>query len=521
MDVREVLVQMRAGVSQRQIAEGMRLSRHTVKRYRRWAEAQGLLQGELPSVTALQALLARTLPAALPPQQVSSVTPYRQLVRQLRDERVEIAAIWARLQERGYGGTYQSVWRFVQRQEPKVPEVMVRVECQPGEEGQVDFGYAGLLWDEETGKLRRSWAFVMTLSWSRHQYVEFVFDQKVASWLRLHRNAFEFFGGVPRRVVVDNLKAGITQASWDDPQVQQAYRECAEHYGFRIAPCRPRTPQHKGKVEQGGVHYVKRNFLAGRKPTTLVQANRDVQTWCLTTAGQRLHGTIKEQPLKRFREKEQAALQPLPATPYDLAVWKVVKLHRDNHITFDHAYYSAPFRLVGQPLRVRGGTTTVCIYSLDYQLVATHERAQHPGQRQTHLDHLPPQKLPGLTWDRDHCQALAAEIGPATTTTVQTLLGDPVVERLPTVRRLLKLRERFGDARLEAACERALRFEDGTYQTVKRILQQELEQAAPREASQGYPPVGAAPVAATPLTFTFVRTAAELVGHLFGGGSWS
>jgi len=513
MDIREVLLHLRAGASNSRVQRELAVDRRTVKKYRAWARGQGLLEGSLPEFGELQNLIRETLATALPPQNVSSVAAYGEVVRQLRKEGVEVAALWERLKERGFCGSYAAVWRYVQRLEPGAVDVTVRVECQPGEEGQVDFGKAGRLWDEATGQWRKAWVFVMTLSWSRHQYAEFVFDQKVESWLRLHRNAFEFFGGVPRRVVIDNLKAGITQASWDEPQVQQAYRECAEHYGFRIAPCRPRTPQHKGKVEQGGVHYVKRNFLAGRTATSLSQANREVRSWCLTRAGQRIHGTTQEQPLMRFQEKEHATLQPLPATPYDLAVWKVVKLHRDGHITFDHAYYSAPFRLVGQPLRVRGGTTTVRIYSLDYQLVATHERATQAGQRQTHPDHLPPQKLPGLTWDREHCQSLAAEIGPATTATVQTLLSDPVVERLPTVRRLLKLRDHFGDTRLEAACGRALRFEDGTYQTVKRILQQELEQAAPRE----FP----APVAANPPAFTFVRTAADLVGHLFGGGAWS
>jgi hypothetical protein len=136
-----------------------------------------------------------------------------------------------------------------------------------------------------------------------------------------------------------------------------AYRECAEHYGFLIAPCRPRTPQHKGKVEQGGVHYVKRNFLGGREATPLPQANQEVRTWCLTTAGERCHGTTREQPLARFQETEQLALQPLPDAPYDLAVWKQVKLHRDCHVVFDNAYYSAPFRLVGQQLYARGGST--------------------------------------------------------------------------------------------------------------------------------------------------------------------
>ena len=235
----------------------------------------------------------------------------------------------------------------------------MRVETRPGEEAQVDFGYGGMMLDPESQTERKTWAFVMTLSWSRHQYVEFVYDQKVATWLRCHRNAFGFFKGVPQRVVIDNLKAGIAKLSCDAPEAQQAYRECAEHYGFLITPCRPRTPQHKGKVEQGGVHYVKRNFLGGREPTT--QANRDVQRWCLTTAGERIHGTTREQPLVRFAT-EQGTLQALPGAPYDLAIWEQVKAHRDCRIVFDNAYYSTPFRLVGQKLWVRGDTMQVGSY---------------------------------------------------------------------------------------------------------------------------------------------------------------
>jgi len=235
----------------------------------------------------------------------------------------------------------------------------VRVETRPGEEAQVDFGYGGMMLDPESQTERKTWAFVMTLSWSRHQYVEFVYDQKVATWLRCHRNSFPFFTGVLQRVVIDNLKAGIAKHSWEAPEAQRAYRECAEHYGFLITPYRPWTPQHKGKVEQGGVHYVKRNFLGGREPTT--QANRDVQRWCLTTAGERIHGTTREQPLVRFAT-EQGTLQALPGAPYDLAIWEQVKAHRDCRIVFDNAYYSTPFRLVGQKLWVRGDTMQVGSY---------------------------------------------------------------------------------------------------------------------------------------------------------------
>jgi transposase len=507
MDIREMLRRLRQGESNRAVARDMGVDRKTVRRYRIWAAEQGLLEGPLSPLSELHQLLGETLSSPLPPQNTSSVEPYREVVTKLLKGGVEIAAIHERLKERGYEGSYSSVYRFVRKLEPLTPDVTVRVETKPGEEAQVDFGYAGRMIDPQTGELRKTWAFVMTLSWSRHQYAEFVFDQKVETWLRLHRNALAFFGGVPERIVLDNLKAGIARACLHEPQAQQSYRECAEHYGFLIAPCRPRTPKHKGKVEQGGVHYVKRNFLGGRQPTTITQANRDVLRWTQSTAGQRIHGTTKEQPLARF-EIERQTLRPLPGTPYDLAVWKQVKLHRDCYLVFDHAYYSAPFRLVGQPLWLRGGTQEVQIYTADYKLVATHTRAQRPGRRLTNLDHLPPQKVPGLILTRDGCRQQASEIGPAAREVVGRLLDHRPEDRLRTAGRLLRLGERFGPQRLEAACARALRFDDPAYMTVKRILEQGLE-------AQELPAIEPPPPA-----MAFVRTASELVGHLVGGVSW-
>jgi transposase len=509
MDIRELLLHIRAGSSDRQIQRDAQADRRTVKRYRDWADAQGLLVGPLPSLEELQVLAEQTMPKQTPPQNTSTVEPYRDLVTKLVEENVEIAAIKCRLEERGFVGSYEAVYRFVRKLKPRPPEATVRVERKPGEEAQVDFGYAGWMIDPDDGELHRTWLFVMLLSWSRYQYTEFVFDQKVETWLRLHRNAFAFFGGVPKRVVLDNLKAAIIKAVWDDPEVQQSYRQCAEHYGFLIAPCRPRTPEHKGKVEQGGVHYVKRNFLGGREPTTLTQANQDVLLWCQTTAGLRIHGTTKEKPLVCFQEIEQARLQPLPQTPYDTAVWKKAKLNRDCYVYFDHAYYSAPHRLIGQDLWVSGGIQFVRIYTLNHKLLATHDRARRPGERCTHLDHLPPDKVPGLILDRESCLVTAADVGTATLEVVQDLLGDPVVDRLYTAGRLLKLRHRFGDHRLEAACRRALHFSDSAYKTVKRILTQNLE-------DDPLPEVVTAPQATA-----FVRSTEELVGSLAGGESWN
>ena len=318
---------------------------------------------------------------------------------------------------------------------------------------------------------------------------------------------YAYINGVPRRIVIDNLKAAIIRACWDDPLGQQAYRECAEHYGFLISPCRPRTPEHKGKVEQGGVHYVKRNFLGGREPTTITQANRDVKRWLNTTAGKRTHGTTRERPLDRF-EIERALLHPLPRTPYDLAVWKQVGLHRDCYVVFDNAYYSAPFRLAEQEVWVRGGTQEVQIYTTDHKLVATHTRAERPGQRMTNLAHLAHHKVPGLILTRAACRKQAAEVGEATKNVVDELLDHRPEDRLRTAGRVLRLGDRFEPERLEAACARALRFGDPAYLTIKRILEQGLD-------AESLPPVASAPPATT-----FARPVSELMGRLLGGVSW-
>ncbi len=337
-------------------------------------------------------------------------------------------------------------------------------------------------------------------------YVEFVFDQKVATWLLCHRHALEFFGGVPERVVIDNLKTGIAKACWDEPEGQYAYRECAEHYGFLISPCRVRTPQHKGKVEQGGVHYMQRNFCGGREATTLTQANTEVREWCRTTAGERLHGTTREKPAARL-PRERECLRPLPATPYDLAIWKSVKVHRDGYVVFENAYYSAPFKQVGRTLWVRGGAQSVRLYTQDYQLIATHDRAQQPGQRLTHPGHLPEYKLAGVLLTRESCRTQAETIGPETLRVVERLLEHRPEDRLRTAGRILRLAQTFTSARLEAACARAGRFDDTRYVTLKNILQQGLDRQALPE-----------PPAPPPPAKIFARPVLELLGHLLGGG---
>jgi len=511
-DVREVLRRLRLGEPARRIARELGLSRNTVASYHRWAQQHGLFTGELPDPATLATLLHPPEPVQLRPDQ-SGVAPFRAQVVAWRQQGVEGQAIFQLLvEQQGFTGSYSAVKRFLRRLEPPTPRATIRVETGPGEEAQVDFGSAGLLFDPDGDRLRRAWAFVMTLSFSRHQYVEFVFDQTVATWCRCHRAAFEFFGGVPRRVVPDNLKAAIIRATLYDPEVQRVYREYAEHYGFLIAPCRPRTPEHKGKVEQGGVHYVKRNCLAGRAFRDVHDANGHALRWCLETAGLRCHGTIKQQPLVLFETIERATLLPLPVTPWEPVTWKLAKLHPDCHVVFQGAYYSAPFRLIGQRLWVRATATQVQCFH-DYTLVATHHTAR-PGQRRTLHDHLPPDKVHFLMQTPIWCQTRAAEIGPTCAAFIAALLGDRPLDRLRSAQGVLRLAARYGAARVEAACTRACAVGEYRYATVKTILAAGLDRQPLLNLTSGPAPV-APPRHARPWTAFFPDPGGE------GGPPWN
>src|SRR5215210_4362088 len=203
MDVQELVRLVRDGASDREIVALVGLNRRTVGRYRRWATEQHLLDGPLPNVGELHERLQATLPVRLPPQQTSSVSRYQEQILAYRRQRLELAAIRARLEEQhGVPISYDAIWRLVRRlQQGQLPETFVRVEVPPGSEAQVDFGYAGLQIDPATGRLRKSWVFVLVLAFSRHMYAEVVFDQRVETWLLLHRHAFEALVGTPERIV--------------------------------------------------------------------------------------------------------------------------------------------------------------------------------------------------------------------------------------------------------------------------------------------------------------------------------
>jgi transposase len=473
---RQVLVRMRLGDSDREIAQAGLMGRRKAAALRQVALAQRWLNRDqpLPDEATLAAVLTATAPAVTTPSQ-SLVEPYREQVTTWWQGGVQGTAIHqALVRQYGFTGSYLSVARFLQGLQTTVPKATVILEFAPGDAVQVDFGRGPDLIDPRTGARGASWVFVMTLCWSRHQYAELVEDQTVWTWLACHRRAFEWFNGVPRRVIIDNPKCAITRACFHDPEVQRAYGELAEGYGFRIAPCPPREPQKKGRVE-AGVKYVKGNFLALREFRSLADANQQLQAWVLETAGNRCHGTTRQRPLTQFTEVEQALLQPLPAVPPVPACWAKVKVHRDAHVQFERCLYSVPFRWMGQSLWLKANPTTVQLFQ-DHVLVATHPRLFCAGARSTVNDHLPPNALAYCLHDTQWCLQQAEQIGAACRELVQQLFADRVLDNLRAVQGILRLGNTYGPVRLEAACRRALEFANPRYRTVKTILAKGLEQ---------------------------------------------
>jgi transposase len=483
--LRDVVYRLRCNESERRIARDLGISRITVAKYRAWAALHGYLESSAAMPDDAMMVEALGL-APHPPRAPSGVESFREIVTRLLDQQVEMTAIYQRLQENyGYSGSYSSVRRFVQRMRPSEPCAVVRVHTAPGEELQVDFGRVGRLFDPVTSRLRTAYVFVSTLSYSRHQYAELVFDQKVSTWIALHRHAFESFGGVPRRIVVDNLKAAVQQVLVHDPVLGEAYRRMAQHYQFVISPTRPYTPQHKGKVESG-VHYIQRNFMAGQEFADIDAANQRLKIWVQERAGAREHGTTHHSPLALFHSYEEAQLLPLPEEPFTLCEVKLVKVHPDCHVVIAGSFYSVPYAYVGQTLDAYVSERMVEIFRCQ-ELVTTHMRSVEVGEWHTRLEHYPEHKAAYLQRTPTLCRQIAARLGPATSQVVETLLADGQLDRLRSVQAILRMEERVGADRLEAACARAVYFADPRYRRIKDILNAALDREPLPESSPTLP----------------------------------
>jgi transposase len=481
---RQVIHRIRLGQSDRAIAKDKLIGRTKCAIVRAIADQNGWLSGPLPDDEQIVIMLEAVRAASQ--NQPSLTQPYDEKIRQWEKEGIQASTIYEALVTRfGFTGSYSSVRRRVRKIRCITPKATCMLDFAPGEAVQVDFGKGPNITDVFTGEFIKTWIFVMTLCFSRHMYAEIVTDQKVGTWLACHRRSFEFFNGVVTKVIIDNPKCAITRACYTDPELQRSYGELAEGYGFLISPCPVADPQKKGRVESG-VKYVKNSFVPLRKFRSLVDANDQLTRWVLQTAGNRIHGTTRNKPLVIFAETEKHFLKPLPDVPVQLAIWIRAKLHVNCHVQFEQAYYSAPFQHVHQELWLKATETTVKLYH-DIKLVATHPRLKHPGQRSTVDEHMPPEALAYKTQDSQWCLNQAEEIGPDCHQLIRRLLSHKVLDNLRAAQGVIRLDKKYGSIRLEAACARALYFDNIKYRTVKSVLRQGLDQAPLYEKSNVIP----------------------------------
>ena len=481
-----IIDRLRQGHSIRSLAKAKFADRKKIREIRAVAQENGWLAEDIKIPDPA------TLEAVFKCQSISSgrskAEAHREKIIGWAKQGVQGTTIHAHLVDNhGFQGSYVALQKYIRQVAGMTLEekMTTPLHFKPGEAAQVDFGKGPDLYDDRVGKVIPTWFFVMTLCWSRHQYAEVVAHQDSETWLKCHQNAFEWFGGVPRKVIIDNAKCAMTKACYNDPAVQRSYEEFALAYGFIISACPPYDPKKKGRVESG-VKYVKRSFFPLRETMTLAKTNIALKVWILETASTRTHGSTFEQPIKRFNEIEKKALLPRPKTLPEIAIWKKVSLYRDCHIRYEQCKYSAPYKLYSLPLWIK--VTPCCIYIYhDLIRVAMHARRYKAGNSSTDQSHLVPKGQFYLKRDAAWCLKEADEIGPHCHLMVENFLTDPVRDLLRQAQSLLSLKTKYNANRLEKACRRAMAFSTINYEAVKLILKGELDDVPIKEPQDPEP----------------------------------
>jgi transposase len=383
------------------------------------------------------------------------------------------------LGRQGIAVPYSSLHRFAIKhcgfQERR--RITVRVaEVEPGELAEVDFGRLGLVPDPESGRRRVLHALIVTLVYSRHQYVHVTTSQRLPDLIEGLEDAWEYFGGVVARVVLDNLRAAVTKPDRYDPVFQRTFQEYAAYRGFVIDAAVVRHATGKPHVERQ-VPYVRESFFRGEDWHDVAHVQREAIRWCTEVAATRIHGTIHEKPIVRFAI-EKAALGPLAAERFDPPTWARCTVHPDHHIQFGRAIYSVPTRYVGKRLWVRADRRLVRAYC-EGDLVKTHPR-KPPGGRSTDYDDYPKELAPYAMRDPERMIAEGRRQGTHVGRFMERLLaGTFPWAHLRQAQHLLRLANKYGRQRIDAACRRALHFDLIHVGRVQKIVEAGLDKQAP------------------------------------------
>ena len=393
---------------------------------------------------------------------------YQEFIEEKLDQGLSITRIHQDLKAaHDFAGSYHAVRRFVLRLGQKRPLPFRRMECEPGEEAQIDFGTGAWVVDEN-GKRRRPWMFRIVLSHSRKAYSEAVWRQTTDNFIAAIENAFHDFGGVPKRLVIDNLKAAVKRADWYDPEVHPKLQSFALHYGTVFVPTRPYTPEHKGKVESA-VKYAKNNGLKGHTFGSLAEQNEHLLHWEETVADTRIHGTTKKQVRRQFETVERAALLPLPRDRFAMFHEARRTVSRDGHLEVDHAYYSAPPEYVTRRVWVRWDARVVRVFNGRWEQIALHAKCE-PGRFRTDAAHIPAEKVSAVERGTDALLRQIAAIGPHTKAWSESVIQSRGVEGVRVLAGLKALAGKHRSADLERACETALTYGANRLKSIRNLL---------------------------------------------------
>ena len=410
-----------------------------------------------------------------PPRRGSQLDPFKgQIVRWLHAHPYTAVQVFQRLQEAGYRGGITILKDYIRQVRPPRRPAFLTLWFAPGEAAQVDWGQFGSI---AVGNTRRRLSFfVMVLCHSRMLYVEFTVCQTMEHFLACHANAFDFFGGVPAKIMLDNLRTAVLKRSLGEaPVFNPRYRDFADHFGFAITPCGVGQAHEKGRVENA-VGYVKKNFLAGRELGDFAQINPAARQWLDEVANVRIHGRTRRRPVDLFAT-ERPALKPLAAPPYDAAVIRPVRANRQFRVTVDTNTYSVPAEYAGAALTLKLYPDGLCLYHQD-KLIARHVRCYD-----RHRD----------VEDPDHPRALLAQRRRARDQKLlQRLLGlTPRAEAfyqglaqrrfnvLMHVRKIVALSEIYGPQAAGRAIEDALEFQAFSCEYVANLLESRSRSGLP------------------------------------------
>ena len=386
------------------------------------------------------------------------------------------------INEKSYDYNEITIRRYIKDNFPKYKKPVCRRQFNPGENAEVDFGYLGLMYDDFKKRNRKVWLFSMRLNYSRYSYRELVFTQQMDVFFQCHIHAFEYYGGVPGKIVCDNLKAAVIRASLQEPLINKSYQMLAEHYGFLISSNQPGKPEHKGGVEKD-VDYVKRNFYPlfiedqkekGRKVPHFSDCQRALEKWVTEKDLKHQIKYTNATPEILFSE-EQPLLLNLRLDRWDRISWYHPKVGDDWKVQIRKAFYSVPYQYIGKEVSAYMNSKEVVIF-YNYEEIARHRRAKNEWERVNNSYHAPPNYQDYLNSTSVGVKRWARLIGSFTLALVEIILKQKNVDGLRPARALCALSKTYGNNRLNKACERALYYNLYNFSSVKKILQQNLDQ---------------------------------------------